>query len=238
MPLETATSIPTLDPTFPLGSDPVASGDDHIRLIKTVLKTTFPNLTTPVTASASDLNTRGVPTGFIGMWSGASAAIPAGWFLCDGLNATPDLRDRFIVGAGNTYAVGGKGGAVNATTTAAGGHAHTTDTQGSHTHTGTVQGHQLTIEELPAHHHQGWGESMDGAPFGTSAEKGHRGSGQTDNDNYYYNTSDTGGNQAHTHGLALDAGGGHSHTTATAGDHTHTVDTRSPFYALCFIMKG
>lgn len=41
----------------------------------------------------------GVPSGAIVMWSGAIADIPAGWLLCDGNNGTPDLRDRFIVGA-------------------------------------------------------------------------------------------------------------------------------------------
>lgn len=37
------------------------------------------------------------------LWSGAIADIPAGWALCDGNNTTPDLRDRFIVGAGGAY---------------------------------------------------------------------------------------------------------------------------------------
>jgi len=38
------------------------------------------------------------------LWYGASDNIPAGWALCDGNNNTPDLRDRFIIGAGGTYA--------------------------------------------------------------------------------------------------------------------------------------
>jgi len=41
----------------------------------------------------------GVPSGVIAMWSGTIATIPTGWVLCDGNNSTPDLRDRFIVGA-------------------------------------------------------------------------------------------------------------------------------------------
>lgn len=52
----------------------------------------------------------GVPAGAIMMWSGDSTAIPTGWVLCNGENNTPDLRDRFVVGAGNTYAVGATGG--------------------------------------------------------------------------------------------------------------------------------
>ena len=46
-----------------------------------------------------------IPKGGIIMWSGATTAIPQGWALCDGTNGTPNLRDRFIVGAGSTYAV-------------------------------------------------------------------------------------------------------------------------------------
>jgi hypothetical protein len=55
-----------------------------------------------------------VPTGVITLWYGSLAAIPNGWFLCDGGNGTPDLRDRFIVGAGSTYAVNATGGSANA----------------------------------------------------------------------------------------------------------------------------
>jgi hypothetical protein len=66
-----------------------------------------------------------IPTGVIVMWSGSIASIPNGWYLCDGANSTPDLRDRFIVGAGSSYPVGITGGSANATLV-------------SHTHTATV----------------------------------------------------------------------------------------------------
>jgi len=38
-------------------------------------------------------------SGMIMMWSGSIASIPSGWYLCDGTNSTPDLRNRMIVGA-------------------------------------------------------------------------------------------------------------------------------------------
>jgi hypothetical protein len=41
----------------------------------------------------------GFPSGGIIMWSGTIATIPSGWFLCNGSNSTPDLRNRFIIGA-------------------------------------------------------------------------------------------------------------------------------------------
>ena len=57
----------------------------------------------------------GVPSGCILLWSGASNAIPSGYVLCDGNNNTPNLQDRFVVGAGNTYAVDATGGSADAT---------------------------------------------------------------------------------------------------------------------------
>jgi hypothetical protein len=56
----------------------------------------------------------GVPSGVIVMWSGSIASIPSGWYLCNGSNGTPDLRDKFVVGAGSTYSVGGTGGSADA----------------------------------------------------------------------------------------------------------------------------
>lgn len=59
----------------------------------------------------------GAPTGCIVMWSGATSDIPDGWYLCDGANGTPDLRDRFVIGAGSTYAPGATGGNAQVTLT-------------------------------------------------------------------------------------------------------------------------
>ena len=52
-----------------------------------------------------------LPTGSILLWHGSIAKIPTGYVLCNGDNGTPDLRDRFLVGAGNSYAVDDTGGA-------------------------------------------------------------------------------------------------------------------------------
>ena len=73
--------------------------------------------------------------GMIMLWSGSSATIPTGWVLCDGSNSTPDLRNRFVVGATSTYAVGATGGSANAIVVS---HTHTatsTVTDPSHNHT-------------------------------------------------------------------------------------------------------
>jgi hypothetical protein len=44
-------------------------------------------------------NISSVPSGLICMWKGSIATIPSGWYLCDGNNGTPDLRNRFVIAA-------------------------------------------------------------------------------------------------------------------------------------------
>jgi hypothetical protein len=78
-----------------------------------------------------------IPSGGIIIWSGSSASIPSGWLLCDGTNSTPDLRNRFVVGAGSTYAVNATGGSADAIVVS---HTHTaTVTDPGHLHSGGVQ---------------------------------------------------------------------------------------------------
>jgi len=65
------------------------------------------------------------PIGTITLFHGALVDIPSGWLLCDGNNGTPNLTDRFVIGAGTTYAPNASGGAVNHTHGFTGtGHAH------------------------------------------------------------------------------------------------------------------
>lgn len=54
-------------------------------------------------------------TGMIFIWSGSVANIPSGYVLCNGSNGTPDLRNKFVVGAGATYNPGDSGGALTHT---------------------------------------------------------------------------------------------------------------------------
>jgi hypothetical protein len=61
MPLESATTISSLDSSWPLGGDPANQGDDHLRLIKAVLKAQFPGagaagFNTPINATEAELN--------------------------------------------------------------------------------------------------------------------------------------------------------------------------------------
>ena len=83
-------------------------------------------------ATTAYVATNAIPSGGIIIWSGSSSAIPSGWYLCNGANGTPDLRNRFVVGAGSTYAVGATGGSADAIVV-------------SHTHSVTDPGHSHTI---------------------------------------------------------------------------------------------
>jgi len=79
-----------------------------------------------------------LPTGMILLWSGSIGSIPAGYLLCDGTNSTPDLRNRFIVGAGSTYSVNQTGGSADSIVVS---HNHTaTVTDPGHIHTTGVTG--------------------------------------------------------------------------------------------------
>ena len=76
-----------------------------------------------------------IPSGIISMWSGAANAIPSGWTLCNGENGTPDMRDKFIVGAGGSYAVGETGGAASSSIN------------------GVTGATTLTVDQMPSHNH-------------------------------------------------------------------------------------
>jgi hypothetical protein len=97
-----------------------------------------------------------IPSGCIVMWSGSVASIPSGWYLCNGSNSTPDLRNRFIVGAGSTYAVGATGGSADAIVV-------------SHTHTATDSGHTHSVAvPATAGADGGGGAIVDGTPAGAT----------------------------------------------------------------------
>jgi hypothetical protein len=83
-------------------------------------------------------------SGMILLWSGAINNIPSGWVLCDGNSSTPNLQDRFVVGAGNSYSVGDTGGASSVTLSTSQIPAH------SHTMTVTDPGHYHTTNDYVA----------------------------------------------------------------------------------------
>lgn len=173
-------------------------------------------------AYAFTAGTGGIPSGGIIMWSGSVDDIPTGWTLCDGTDGTPDLRNRFIVGAGNKYETGDKGGTETnnlahthsiATenrmgTSVAGGHSHSLNitigqvlTEGDYEKTVRNDKKQKRVAS-PTHRH-----SVDNASANWAGNHSHV-------------------VNAHNHGGF----------TGIAFKNTQ-VENRPPFYALCFIMK-
>jgi microcystin-dependent protein len=228
MPLESAQYISGLDAGNPSSTDSLAQADDHIRLIKSVLKTTFPNINGPVSTTDEQLSSP-IPVGLIAMWSGVS--VPSGWALCNGLNGTPNLSDRFIVAAGSTYPQNTTGGSL--TSSAGGGHTHTEASAGGHNHTGVTGGTALTTSQMPSHTHTWSGTSTSEDNNYTAGSNWLREGSTVNNAAFTVTTTATGEGATHNH--TIDTDGAHSHTINSVGDHTHT--TTPPYYALAFIMK-
>ena len=154
MSLESASYVNGLVSTNPLAGDPRSEGDDHLRLIKAVLKATFPNLSGALTPTHTELNFVGGATSNIQTQLNAlvasvalrpqmaigtatvfyQASAPVGWTQVTTHN-NKALRVVSGVGAGS-------GGSVAFTTAFA-----------SQTPAGTVGGTALTAAQLPAHNH-------------------------------------------------------------------------------------
>ena len=215
------------------------------------LETSNTGVTVTGTVAATAFSGDGIiPSGGIIIWSGAANAIPTGWYLCDGNNSTPDLRDRFVIGAGSNYAVDATGGSADATLVS---HTHGsgnlgTGNAGSHSHSGNTNNtgdhsHNGNTNNTGDHQHR-WGtDDADGA--------GGTGNPDANGGQAWRAWTDTQG--AHSHNINTNNSGSHSHNinTNNTGDHSHNVsgDTASsgssatganlpPYYALCYIMKS
>jgi hypothetical protein len=209
-----------------------------------------------VTAVASAIPQLQFVAGMVMLWSGSAAEIGTGplvgWALCDGTSyggfTTPDLRDRFIVGAGNKPV-----GAVNIPGTVA-----DTSTDGQHNH--LINGTVLTVAQLPAHVH-----TFSDTSSVTSSAGAHSHTLDLYNTNQVpaggpsgilMYRSDSGESAkptsvagAHTHTVAVSgttssqgSGATHTHTENNAGNHAHTISGAElrealPYYALAYIIK-
>jgi hypothetical protein len=186
---------------------------------------TTKSITDSSTAVATTAFVQGVlPRGAIIMWGGSLISIPSGWQLCDGSNSTPDLRDRFIVGAGLSYPVANVGGTngITLTTSNLPPHTHLASLSGS-TDQGGVHGHSIVD---PGHIHpinvtQGGLGGQDGP---TRALAGNQ------------NTSSA------VTGITIAQSTSHSHTLTITGNVGSTgfgtqIENRPLFYALCYIQK-
>lgn len=180
-----------------------------------------------VSAAIASVIAGAIPVGVIAMWSGSAASIPSGWALCNGLNGTPDLRDRFVVGAGSSYAVGATGGANTITLSASEipSHAHaqngtfTTTSAGTHTHSINDAGHFHTVFNVAVNGAGSYSFTLGGGVGLTNVYTSAATTGITINDA-----------GAHTHSVTISGS-----TGAAGGGGAH--ENRPPYYALCYIMR-
>jgi microcystin-dependent protein len=194
------------------------------------------------------------PTGTIVMWSGSPSQVPEGWALCDGGTytdrngnpiTTPDLRNRFIVGAGGEYGVGSTGGNdfISLTTAQLPPHSHsiTIDSAGAHTHnasSSTVDNHTHggNTSTEPAHTHTATvsanGSHSHGGitdvyrePGGTIYYASGTNSFAAAGPNAVIATRSTDTAPDHTHTVTIGSAGAHSHVILTSADgaHSHSI---------------
>jgi len=158
-----------------------------------------------------------MPAGGIIMWSGTIATIPTGWYLCDGNNGTPNLVDRFIVGAKEDDGGTAKTNVTGSLTQSGDGqnieHSHgagtlagTAANAGSHTH-------QIEIRTT-GDHSTGHGSSRNTTGSYSNISAGMRNATAPD----------------HSHTVSISSG-----SSATSGTGTKNI---AVYYALAFIMKS
>jgi hypothetical protein len=155
------------------------------------------------------------PAGVIVLWSGSIGSIPAGWVLCNGNNGTPDLRNRFIVGAGSTYAVDATGGSADAIVV-------------SHNHTASSSS---AVTDAGHNHIDGFANSANSSG-GYGETTGALGT-KFVNDAFF-------GNSTANHNLTSTSVTGISVATTTTVNSSGNSGTNAnlpPYYALCYIMK-
>ena len=120
-----------------------ASGNENIRVDTDLTYNPVTNTLNVPNISGNGSGLSGIEsfvTGMIILWYGNTGNIPTGFVLCDGNNNTPDLRDRFVVGAGSAYSPNNTGGSSSVTLS---------ESQlPSHNHSATS-----TVND-PGHHHE------------------------------------------------------------------------------------
>jgi len=178
----------------------------------------------PVNSTLNTLNL-GIPVGTIAMWSGPLNTIPDGWHIADGTNGTVDLRNRFVVGAGNTYAPGATGGSADSVLVS---HSHTA------TSTSTFTGSQLPNHSHgitdPGHRHS--------TPMGfTNIDESLHGGGSNRNWGTLQTQPATTGISVNEQTAGTPSGSVSTSTSISTQGSSATNTNLPPYYALYYIQK-
>jgi len=175
-----------------------------------------------------------IPVGGIILWSGAIVDIPTGWQICDGTNGTPNLQDRFVVGAGDSYAVGATGGAASNYLS----HTHTSGTYATDSDAHTHGPGTLNTDD-DTHNHDVIGTSGTSSASYFLAAPG--GNAVPDTMHVHGSGSFAADNDTHDHDVdsGVTASDSHSHdvTGSSASAGSAAQENRPPYYALAYIQR-
>ena len=176
----------------------------------------------------------GIPKGAIVMFKGHIYNLPANWKFCDGNNGTPNLRNRFILGA--TFTTDNKTGGWNNSYMVKHGHPSTsTNETGNHLHSINFGNHTTTKSSNHTHSaYKAKGDNMRVQSHQHAPVKYNWGGGDK------HTLNKTG---SHTHTLPVPA-----FSSSTKSSHTHTMSISTttgekqggnlpPYYSLAYIMK-
>lgn len=180
-----------------------------------------------------------VPIGGIILWSGLTTNIPVGWALCDGNYGTPNLTNKFIVGANSSSIVDGS----NTATTTITGTATKTGGITLYTPTGTITIDKLTAPMVPQHTHIFLGDDniYGNNAVPTDADKNKRGDFKATIGGYDAD-SGNGGNRAEFYtginqtGVRVNNIQGTTPTSPTGTFTGTAAGITPPYYALAYIM--
>jgi len=181
-----------------------------------------------------------VAVGSVMIWSGSAVSIPSGWQLCDGTNGSPDLRDKFVVGAGSTYAVDATGGSKDSILVL---HSHTINNH-THSFSDSFSGNTDYFDTSHTHGFSANATANVQTSYGTGSNALYGGNTSTMNSGTVpisFTLSDTGGpsaNSNHRHGFSGSVSGttGNPSDTGTNNQGSSGTDANlPPYYSLCYI---